>query len=72
MPRPCVPLLFRPALLRVALPLLLLFGLGGCAVYPAPVYSRPYYAPPPPPPVAVYPRPYYGWGYRPYGYWRRW
>lgn len=60
----------RTVLLRAFLPLLLLLGLGGCAVYPAPYYPpRAYVAPPPP--AVVYPRPYYGWGYRPYG-WHRW
>ena len=55
--------------LLALLPLLALFGLGGCVVAPAPAYySRPYYAPPP---VAVYPRPYYGYGGY-YGGYRRW
>jgi hypothetical protein len=61
--------------LLALLPLLALLGLGGCVAYaPTPgYYARPYYAPPP---VAVYPRPYYGggYGYRGgyYGGYRRW
>ncbi|WP_149540091.1 hypothetical protein [Siccirubricoccus phaeus] len=55
-----------------ALALLLLTGLGGCAVYPAGYYG--------PPAVVARPAPryYYGPGYyrpyyhRPYGYYRRW
>ena len=61
--------------LRFLLLLPVLCAFGGCAVYPASpgYYGRPYA----PPPVAVYPRPYYGgYGYRPYGYgyggYRRW